>query len=292
MVKKMIVWIVLITLLSGCTTQFTYNRLNWIISWYLEDFVDLSDSQENAFERKLNTFLVWHRKQALPEYIVFLEKIKQQHVMAWDSIHGQMLPFDKEQINKLETHLTSLFSQILSSTAHHSIELLITLNQKQIVEIGLAFDKKNRSFEEKFLQIDEEALRQIQRQRVQNLFEHFLGELNSSQRASLTAWQKRIMPNAEGILQTRKRWQQSLIQLLKSSQNLEKVDLFDRLSVLLIDRKKFQSAMYKKNYAHNRELFYGLIQAMQAAMTQEQFLHLIQEIESYQQDFKALSQQS
>ena len=63
-------------LLVGCSTKFTYNNLDWLIHWYVDDYVELSDRQENLFDEHFANWLNWHRSEELAKYVKHLKSLK------------------------------------------------------------------------------------------------------------------------------------------------------------------------------------------------------------------------
>ena len=63
-------------LLAACSsTTFFYNRLDFILPWYVDDFAELNGEQEKYLDELLAPFLHWHRAQELPRYLLILDKI-------------------------------------------------------------------------------------------------------------------------------------------------------------------------------------------------------------------------
>ncbi|MFK8042540.1 DUF6279 family lipoprotein, partial [Congregibacter sp.] len=66
----------LLLLLTACSgTTFVYNRLDIILPWYLDRYVDLDRSQSQVFDAQLEGLLEWHRREELPRYVEFLNTI-------------------------------------------------------------------------------------------------------------------------------------------------------------------------------------------------------------------------
>ena len=63
-------------LLIGCTASFTYNRLNWLIPWYVDGYVDLTREQRKALAGQLEPLLQWHRREELLRYVAILDRIE------------------------------------------------------------------------------------------------------------------------------------------------------------------------------------------------------------------------
>ena len=63
--------------LVGCSgTTFVYNRLDSILPWYVDDYVELNGHQERQLDQALQPFLRWHRQQELPRYLDLLNKVE------------------------------------------------------------------------------------------------------------------------------------------------------------------------------------------------------------------------
>ena len=55
--------------LVGCSsTTFIYNRLDFLLPWYLESYVDLNQEQRKNLNELLEPFFKWHREKELPKY--------------------------------------------------------------------------------------------------------------------------------------------------------------------------------------------------------------------------------
>lgn len=73
---KLVTAVVLSLLLGACSsTTFFYNRLDTLIHWAVDDYVDFDRPQARIFERQLDALLDWHRAEELPRYIEFLDRL-------------------------------------------------------------------------------------------------------------------------------------------------------------------------------------------------------------------------
>ena len=59
-------------LLVGCGLRFAYSQLDWLLPWYLRDYVTLDAGQRGEFDRRLAGLLDWHCRSHLPEYVALL----------------------------------------------------------------------------------------------------------------------------------------------------------------------------------------------------------------------------
>ena len=64
-------------LLGACSgTTFVYNRLDFVLPWYVDDYAELNSQQDVYLDELLAPFLTWHRNQELPAYIEIIDGIE------------------------------------------------------------------------------------------------------------------------------------------------------------------------------------------------------------------------
>src|SRR5262245_23908610 len=70
-------WLALLclVLVGGCTAQFLYNRLNFLIPWYLGGHVTLDDAQEAELKKGIASLTAWHRSSQLSRYSAFMRTV-------------------------------------------------------------------------------------------------------------------------------------------------------------------------------------------------------------------------
>lgn len=122
-------------LISGCGAKFAYNNLNLISPWYVDDFIQLNESQQQAFDRHLEQLHQWHRDTELPQYRQLFTDLH-QHLQQPD-LDPQLL---RTKISQLRGHWNTLIQQ--SSPA--VIELSATLSDKQRLEFFASLEERNQ----------------------------------------------------------------------------------------------------------------------------------------------------
>ena len=61
---------------GGCTASFTYNHLDWLIPWWVDDYVDLTRDQRRELRIHLQPALTWHREVELGRYLALIDRIE------------------------------------------------------------------------------------------------------------------------------------------------------------------------------------------------------------------------
>ena len=67
-ITKKILLFSLVFLVGCSSTTFIYNRLDFLLPWYLESYVDLNQEQRKNLNELLEPFFEWHREEELPKY--------------------------------------------------------------------------------------------------------------------------------------------------------------------------------------------------------------------------------
>ena len=64
-------------LMAACSsTGFVYNRLDFLLPWYLDDYVDLNREQSQQLDALLTPFLDWHRQHEMPRYASLVDELR------------------------------------------------------------------------------------------------------------------------------------------------------------------------------------------------------------------------
>jgi hypothetical protein len=193
-------------LLAGCSsTAFLYNRLDFILPWYLGRYVDLDTEQESFLDERLEPLLAWHRQEELPRYDVLLQSI--------EADLDTELSFEglKQRGREVE--------QAWYRTRDPGLEVLLELGERltdaQIDEFIAALRKRQLKYERKYLERDEAEFRDDTRDSLRKMLEDYLGRLESEQieRVALTA--SSLMRSDATWLRERARWIDTMERLLE-----------------------------------------------------------------------------
>ena len=68
--------LVFVVFLSACSSKLAYNNLDWWVYWYLDDYIELKEGQEEKFDDHLQNWLRWHKTTELRRYKAHLSEIK------------------------------------------------------------------------------------------------------------------------------------------------------------------------------------------------------------------------
>ncbi len=207
---------VALCLVTACSASFTYNQLDWLIPWHVDDYVDLTPDQKEILKVRLRPLLDWHRYEELTRYADLLDRIEQDvdTGLGESTVRGWL------------DEMLFAARRIEDNFVSAAIELGESMTDRQMQEFSENLWKKQAELEEKFLQRSDEEYRSDSSERLTGIVERFIGQLEPEQerivenamgrlirfdREWLTeraAWLKRLEP----LLQRNPGWQQAVLQ--------------------------------------------------------------------------------
>ena len=274
-------WLVLgFIVLTGCSSKLAYNNLDWLVYWYMDDYVELNDSQEAIFDVKLEGWINWHREEQLSLYraqiMQIVEDIKQ------DELNKAVIA---NHLNQANEHIMTLRSKI----APELVELASRLSDDQVIYLFAAIQKENDEEQEELDEYDSMS----ESERLEKLIENFEEGFEDSV-GDLTDEQKTMIANAAPhFARTRGNWleyritmQNEARRLFASRQNTEAFQ--QKLTHLLTHPDDYRTEEYLARRKANREAYLSLADELVKTMTAKQKSHLLKKLNKIIDDINDL----
>lgn len=273
--KLLIATLVISLLITGCSTRFLYNQLDWLVPWYLQDYVSIEESEPH-FSQQLEKFLDWHRYNQLPKYAEFLAGLESK-------IENNQL--SAENIDHTLTQIDGFADSLLTEFGTQFAPIMANFSAEQVVQLLKNLDKKNQEYREEFIEIGETQARKQQFAKTAERLETWLGTLDQTQREILLKRSKALRWIAPEFYKVRLAWRARLAHIfeLPASQRAEQIQ------GLFANRKQLWTPETWDNYSTNRTLIIDLTLQLSATLNQSQRAHLLRKLADYQQDFVSLS---
>jgi hypothetical protein len=171
-----VVGILCAVFLSACSsTTFFYNRLDIILPWYLDRYVDLDREQSAQFDRQVEGLLDWHRREELQRYVSLIAAME-------DALDSEL---DFAVIEHFTREFEDAWYRVRDRALEELFVLGATLSADQIDEFMAAMEKKQRKYERKYLDRDDEEYHDDAYDELRELHEDYLGRLDEVQRDRL-----------------------------------------------------------------------------------------------------------
>ena len=269
--------ILALLVLGACSsTTFLYNRLDFILPWYLDDYVELDRDQRQAFDRLLDPFLDWHRQEELPAYVAVLDQV--------EGTLGQ--PVTQEEIDAISGAFEEAWLRLEDRSLDWLLALGASLTDAQVEEFLRNLEERQQEYEEKYLSRSDEEYREEMYDNLLDRAQDYLGRLDREQKAALRAASDAMIRADGPWLEERARWHARLAELLQREPGWEQ-----RVRDAVARREETLSQDYREAYAHNLMLIQETVAGLLNSRSERQERRLRGEIADLREDLQELIEQ-
>jgi hypothetical protein len=191
-------------LLSACAVSLTYNRLDWLIPWYLDGYVDLTKTQRQALQAQLEPWLAWHREEELARYIEILDRVEAD----LDS------PVEPNQVRSWAEELLAAAQRVERSMLEVALVFGDDVRDEQTHEFMDSLWKQQREYEEEFLTRSNAEYALDDFDNLSDFLKRFLGRLSAEQKIALREAAEGLQRFDRAWLEERSAWLNTLEPLL------------------------------------------------------------------------------
>ena len=275
---RMALTIVLLLFLQACSsTTFVYNRLDFIIPWYLDDYVDLNRQQNTSLDELLMPFLHWHRTEELPRYVAILSEVERD-------LDTQVTP---EMVGQRFSEVENAWLRLEEEATNWMLTLGAELSDEQIDAFLAVLQEQQEEYEEDYLSRSEEAYLEDSYDNFVDGLQDYMGRLDKGQRASLFEASARLQ-RMDTLW-----WGERAVWLVNLGAALERAPGWQQqLRAMKAAREESYSPEYTQMYAYNMTVVEEVIAKVLNSRSQKQDRRLRSRIKSLREDFEALSAQA
>jgi hypothetical protein len=268
---------VLVCLLGACSsTTFVYNRLDSILPWYLDDYVELDSSQDRQLDELLEPFLAWHRRQELPRYVALLDQVEAD----LDD------PVSAAQVEGIYTGIEDAWLRLQDESLDWLLALGGSLSDEQVQEFLDVLQERQEEYEEEYLERSEREYREDSYESLLDSMQDYLGRLTDAQRDRLRAASLELRRSDSIWLQERAAWLQRLDILMQRQPGWQQ-----RVREAIALRDETVSEQYSATYEHNLEIIFSAIAAVLDSRSEQQDRRLRAELRDLREDLQSLIDQ-
>jgi Family of unknown function (DUF6279) len=253
-------WLALLclALISACTAQFLYNRLNFLIPWYLSGQVSLDEAQEAELKSAITSLTAWHRSSQLGRYSAFMRSLAAEIAQ----------PVTREQIERSAHTIEGFWVDIIRELTPEAARWLQSLSPAQVDELMASFaeDDEDSRDEECTAPSAKQTERRIKG--ITRAVKYWAGTLNDSQLELVAATAKDLRPTGCDWLESRARWRDQLKRALSAPGDAQARDASVR--ALLLDPRPTWTEAYRSAFEANRSRIIDLMASLDATWTGEQ----------------------
>lgn len=266
--------LLLLVVLTGCSsTTFIYNRLDFLIPWYLGDYVDLNREQKARLDALLEPFLDWHRAEELPQYLLVLDDIDAR-------LDG---PISGADVGDTLDEVEQAWLRVETRALGWLLDLGADLSDEQIAQFIEELRDKQVEYEEKYLTRTEQEYRQDAEENLRDNLQDMLGRLDKPQRARVVEASEALQRSDAVWLRERAEWIDLMEQLLQRQDGWQ-----DAVRQASRTRDERQSELYRQTYEHNVSVVYEAVADILNNRSTRQDERLRRELNKYREAIETL----
>ena len=201
-------------ILTGCSAvRLGYNNLPDIASWWLDSYIDFSDTQGPQAKAALQKLQTWHRKEELP---AIAELLVQAQTLAPQNI-------TPEQACKIWEGAQVRIESVIQESSRLAAPVVSQLSAKQLKHLEKEWASRNEDWKKQWVQGTPDSRIKKRVDLAAERFNSFYGDLNLEQRQVLKQQFLQSTWTPEASYQRRlKRQQEQLIALQAMSSEITK----------------------------------------------------------------------
>jgi hypothetical protein len=278
-IKNLIGVFVLSCLFACSSTRLAYNYLDWVISWYLDDYIQLNKEQDDYYDRQLDELLQWHRSDQLPRYVRFVDEMM-LHINK--PVHTDMLLERKNTMREF-------IRVFIARAAPDCIKLLLWLDPDQREAFYAAGAEKQQQFEEKYQ--DEPEIDRSKRlyKQMKKVLKRLIGRLTDEQEHIVKRWADSLIGVQHLWLENRRIWLSTLQTVLEGSDT--DTEKKRRLYQLLVEPEALWSTAYSRAVRQNEIRTLEMFSDIHNSMIEKQRKHLNASLSKLKKDFERLAEE-
>jgi hypothetical protein len=270
MKKYIVLLIIIAALTTGCdggVYRLVYNSLDTILYRAVGKYIDPNPEQDRMIRQSIGRFLLWHRRDELPNYVVTLKGLRER--MA----RGLRTPDAAWLKARLERHETDSFNAVADDTA----SILASLDEGQLKKLAAVLGESMTEMEKKSGASREERALETERT-VLRMMEFLYGDLDKRQTDAIALGIRQMDDiEAERIAQYRARQAEFLALLGKKP---GKAVIRDYLSGVVLHPEKSYPPQYRQLLQRRESMAaVGMIRFDHDLVTAEQRSHAVNKID-------------
>ena len=263
--------------LVGCSsTTFIYNRIDFLLPWYLESYVDLNQEQRQKLNELLEPFFEWHREEELPKYVKIIED--------FESILDEKI--ELASIEAITHEVEQSWFRLEDNMIAWVIPMTRELSNEQITEFLQTMQTKTTQNENKYLSRNLQTYQNDNYKRIRKNLRRFIGGMNKDQLDLIDIASKEMIRVDGQWIDNRKALIDNLKVILKRGDGWE-LDLEN-----ITHRDDKVASNYRRTYSHNIAVNERLFVEILNSRTEKQDKKLRSQLLRYKTDIKTLIAQN
>ena len=274
------IWLVLLVvlLLSGCSTRFFYDRIDWFVVWRVGGYVTLTKEQKVALKTDVQEHLDYVRVNQVPEAAATLTSIARD--VESGGVTADMIESRYQQI-------LARYDEFMLGIVPLSMRFLQSLSDEQVTELFENLEEINAEMYDEYSGRTPEEREKNRNESAIKSTEEWTGRLSEPQRLILTDALARMDDASEQWIDYQREWQARFRTLIETR---PPDDEYRReLTDLFVYPRNFHSPEYRQRVDGNRGILNDALAELVTGLTDKQRGRMVDKLEGYASDLSRLA---
>jgi hypothetical protein len=260
------------TKLAYTNAALAYDNAAPMLTWVVDEYVDLSGPQREWVRQRLNRAMDWHRARELPRYRDFFQRGSQQ-------AEG---PIPMAELEHAHAELQARYHQALERVLPDAAELLAQLDAEQVEHLQGKLEENDRKFMKETVKRRIPERRRDQAEKWIDHLESWVGPLERSQRELVLEHVRGYPDMAAERLADRRYREREILRLVRSKPARE--DAIATLRKLFIETGTWRDPEYQRKLRERDRQTFRMLSALSETFTPEQRAKLAKRCRGYVRD--------
>ena len=265
------------TRLAYNNAAMAYSNLGSMLTWMVDDYVDIEGSREDWVRVRIDRVLAWHRSEELPRYRGLLETMLAKSSRA----------YTVEDIATHQRELRSAYHRVIQQVIPDTAEFLSTIEPADVANMERKFAEDNRKFLRESVRGTPDERNERRAKRFLSHLESWVGRLSPEQRALVESRYHGLPDFTEELMGERRFRQTELLALVRARPG--RAELEAGLKRLFVDTDSWRRPEYKARLRERDAHLHGLIAELSGTLSADQRAHLQARIRRFLGDISTLT---
>jgi hypothetical protein len=269
-----------LTRIAYANAAIAYANLGPMVEWMADDYVDLSDAQEDWVRGRVARLMQWHRTEELPRYREFLESTL---------VHVDR-PFTAQDVAEHDRMLRARYFRLVERVVPDVAEFLAGIGPEQVAQLERKFADDNARFVRESLKGKPEERRMRRMRRFVDHLEAWIGGTTPQQRELIAAHYRKLPDFSEEMLGERRFRQAEILALVKAHPPAQEMGA--GLRRLFVESAAWRRPDYAEKLRLRDQQGFEMLASLSATLSPQQRAALQKRIRGFLRDIDTLTASS
>lgn len=246
------------TRLAYSNAALAYSNAGSALAWMVDDYVDMTDAQEEWVRERTARLMEWHRKEELPR----ARKVLEAMLAKGDK------PYTAEELATLQGEVRGFYLRVMGRLVPDMAEFLAATDAEQLGRIEKKLAKDNHEFLKESVRGTPEERRKRRAHRFIGHLEAWIGPLDDAQRQVVASAYGDVPDFTEEMIGERRYRQAEVVALVKSKAT--KPEMEPQLRRLFVDMDSWRRPEYRDQVRERDAKLQEAVAAISAKLSTKQ----------------------